>query len=219
MNSRKPRDPKLARRLRDIPREQREIAAMKSLPRLMLACGIAFVLAVPAFGASVAELLAEGQAAFQRGDMVAAREAFSLVYQLDARNQTAITFLRRIKAQASKTGTGRERENQLAAVIIPKVDFKEATLGAALEFLKQQVAKGTDGKVPLSFVLQIPDEVAKSTPVTLSLSNTPLTEVLRYLGGLANVTFSYEPYAVVVKPKGAPAATTSVGTTTPAPVQ
>jgi hypothetical protein len=39
--------------------------------------------------------------------------------------------------------------------------------------------------------------------VTLSVTNIPLTEVLKYIGSLANVQFEYEKYAVRVKPAGA----------------
>ncbi len=185
---------------------------MKSLPRFLLAGSCLALLAAPAFADSVAEILTTAQAAYQRGDLVTAKQNFELVYQLDSHNQTAITFLRRLKAQMPKADGGAKQETQFAGVIIPQIRFTDATLGSALEFIKQQTAKATDGKIPINFVLQIPAETATNTTITLSLTNTPLTEVLRYVGGLAGVTFSYEKYAVVVKPKTAPA-------TAPAPAQ
>ncbi len=180
---------------------------MKNLPRFLLACAFLTLLSGAAMADSVADLLKEAQTAYQKGDMETAKRAFEMVYALDAHNQTAITFLRRIKAAAPKAGGAKERERQLAAVILPQVNFKEATLGSALDYVKQQVAKVTEGKVPLSFVLQVPEETMKTTVVTLSLANVPVTEVLRYVGGLANVTFSYEQFAVVVRAKGAPPVT------------
>ena len=57
-------------------------------------------------------------------------------------------------------------------------------------------------------MLQIPEE-QKSQTITLSLSNVPFTEALRYLGDVANVSFAYEKFAIVVKPQtAAPTAST-----------
>jgi hypothetical protein len=38
--------------------------------------------------------------------------------------------------------------------------------------------------------------------VTLSLTNIPLTEALRYLGGLVNAKVEYDKYAIVIRPAG-----------------
>jgi hypothetical protein len=62
------------------------------------------------------------------------------------------------------------------------------------------------------------DDSSKAAKFTLALQDVPLTEVLRYIGELANVTFSYEPFAVVVKPgkEAAPAqAANATGTRVP----
>jgi hypothetical protein len=57
--------------------------------------------------------------------------------------------------------------------------------------------------------------------VTLSLSNVPFTEGLRYLASVANLDVVYDKYAVLLKPKAGyvapttPTATTTTGTTPP----
>ncbi|MES2571333.1 MAG: hypothetical protein V4710_14935 [Verrucomicrobiota bacterium] len=179
---------------------------MKALPRILLFPLAAALLSTSALGESTVTLMNEAQAAYLRGDMATAKRNFELVHQLDARNTTAIGYLRMIKAaEAKTTNGGAKQEKQLAAVILPQVQFREATLGSALDALKQQVAKASGGKSAISFVLQLPEETVKTTPVTLNLTNVPVTEVLRYMGELANITFSYEPFAVVVKPKNASA--------------
>lgn len=162
--------------------------------------GIALLTSV-SFGESAAQLLSEAQAAYLRGDLEAAKRNFELVNQLEPRNATAIGYLRMIKAKEAKGGGGAKLEKQLQSVILPQVQFREATLGSALDFLKQQVTKLTDGKLAVNFVLQLPEETVKTTQVTLNLTNVPFTEVLRYVGTLTNVTFSYEQYAIAVKPK------------------
>jgi hypothetical protein len=97
------------------------------------------------------------------------------------------------------------------------VEFKEATLGSALDYLKQVVARVSEGKAAVNFIVQLPDDQVKTQTVTLNVTNIPFTEVLRYIGGLANVQFEYEKYAVVVKAKGSTAATTSSAPGTPNP--
>lgn len=188
---------------------------MKTLRKIVLVLGLPALLSAAVFAESAAELLSEAQAAYLRGDMETAKRNFELVYRMDPRNATAIGYLRRIKMQEAKMGAGPKQEKVLAALIIPQVQFKEATLGAALEYLKQAAAKASDGKTAVNFVVA-PEIPVDTTIVTLSLANVPFTEVLRYVGNLANVTFSYDQYAISVKPKSAAAAAT---TTAPASVQ
>jgi general secretion pathway protein D len=106
---------------------------------------------------------------------------------------------------------GSSIQKQLEKLIVPKVEFKEATLGSVLDFLKQTAAKASEGKTAVNFVVQLPDEQVKTKTVTLSLTNVPMSEVLRYLGGLADIDFAYEKYAILVKPH--------VATTQTAPAQ
>ena len=47
------------------------------------------------------------------------------------------------------------------------------------------------------------DAAGNVSPIVLAMQKVPFSEVLRYMGDLAEVQFKYEQYAVVVKPKGA----------------
>ncbi len=182
---------------------------MKILQKLFLVLGTATVLTGVARGESETQLLTEAQAAYLRGDLEAAKRNFELVNRLDPRNATAIGYLRLIRAKEAKGGGGAKLEKQLQSVTLPQVRFEQATLGSALDFLKQQVSKLTEGKMAVNFVMQVPEATVKTTQVTLNLTNVPFTEVLRYIGTLANVTFSYEQYAIAVKPKAMAANTPS----------
>jgi hypothetical protein len=129
----------------------------------------------------------------------------------------AINFLRLIAAQ-QKAGAGAGNtplERQVSNLILPKVEYKEATLDSVLDSLKRTAAKLTDNKVAVNFVPAIPSEQLHQSTVTLSLSNVPFTEVLRYIGSLTNVQFVYDKYAITVKP--AAAATTASTTDNSAP--
>lgn len=149
---------------------------------------------------SVQQLLTEGQKAYMSGDVETAKRYFQMVNRADPKNVTAIGFLRRIAVEGKKGG-GNTTEKQLASVVMPKVEFREATLGSVLEYLKQTLTKSTEGRVSVNFIVQ--RDVPVTQPITLSVTNIPFTEVLRYIGGLADVQFEYDKYGVVVKPKNA----------------
>jgi hypothetical protein len=163
--------------------------------------------------ASVQQILTEAQAAYLKGDMKTAQAQFETVRNLDPKNVTAIGYLRLIKAAQANAPKGSAIQAQLANVMIPKVSVKEATLGSVLEFVRQSVAKASENKVQINFVVQLPPEQVDKQTVTLSLNNIPASEVLRYIGDLANVEFEYDKYAIKVKPataKGAAPAQAAV---------
>ena len=168
--------------------------------RLPLLGGLALLaLSVASFAESAQELLTQAQVAYQKGEVETAKKLFKAVLQADPRNPTAISFLKLIAGVEKKKPAGASTQKQLEGLIVPKVEFKEATLGSVLDFLKQTAAKVSDGKTAVNFVVQLPEDQVKKT-VTLSLTNVPMSEVLRYLGGLADIDFTYEKYAVLVKP-------------------
>jgi hypothetical protein len=182
---------------------------MKARP-LFLTFVAAVVFAGGAFGESAQQLLTAAQVAYQKGDYEAAKRDFEMVLRIDPRNTTANGFMRLINAQQAKDGGGAATEKALAQLIVPQIQFKDATLGSALEFMKKKAAELSGGKQAVNFVVQ-PGIDQTGTVVTVNLTNIPFTEALRYVGELANITFQYQKYAIVVKPRGA------VATNAPAP--
>jgi len=149
------------------------------------------------------QLLTEGQTAYMRGDLATAKSAFAMAYQMDPRNPVALGYLKRIKVDEQNKPKGNEQEKQLAALIIPQIQFRDATIGAALDYLKKAVAQQSGGKQSVNFVIQLPAEQVNTQTVTLNLSNVPFTEAMRYLADLANASIVYDRYAIMVKPKTA----------------
>jgi hypothetical protein len=138
-----------------------------------------------------------------RGDLEKAKAAFEMVYQIDSRNQVAIGFLRRIKVDEQNKPKGNDQEKQLAGLIIPQIQFRDATVGSAFDFLKKAVDKQSGGKQAVNFVLQLPAEQVNTQTVTLNLTNVPFTEAVRYLADLAGASVAYDKYAIKVTPKNA----------------
>jgi hypothetical protein len=191
------------------------LCAMKLLPRFITLSVLALAGAVHA--ESEQEFLTAAQLAYQKGDIATAKRNFEMVYKMNPRNVTAIGYLKTIAATANKDSGAAAVEKALSALIIPQIQFKEATLGSALDFMRRKAEELSGGKQPVNFVVQ-PGIDKAGTTVTLSLREVPFTEALRYVGDLANVSFEYQKYAVVVKPKagGASPATRPSEDTKPA---
>ena len=183
---------------------------MNSLLKLRVVLPALLTLATGAFADDVTDLMSDAQRTYVRGELAGAKEKFRLVLKLDPNNRTAQGYLRRIVADEATQQAGKPAPNTTEAalkkIILDKVDFRDATLTELLEYLRQKGNQLGEGKVAVNFVYQL-DEQAKGAKVTLTLQKVPFTEVLRYIGELANVQFSFEPYAIVVKPRGAAPAT------------
>ena len=176
---------------------------MKSLQFQLLVAGFVGAFAQSACAAeNTQQVLREAQAAYLRGDIPTARKGFETVLRAEPKNQTAIGYIRMIAAAEKKKPAVASQQKQLAELIIPKIDLREASLGSTLDFLRQSAGKLSDGKIPVNFVVQVPEEQLKANTITLSLTSVPYTEALRYIGELARVTFAYEKFAIVVKPMG-----------------
>jgi hypothetical protein len=168
-------------------------------------------LASTALGADISDLVTAGERTYLRGDLAGAKEKFELVLRADPTNRLANSYLRRIVAEIAVQNAGKDPATgtraALTRLVVPKVDFRDATLSSVLDFLKQKGDQLSQGSVAINFVLGI-DEATQNTKITLTLNNAPFSEILRYIGELAGVQFVYEPYAIVVKPKGAGQAVT-----------
>jgi hypothetical protein len=159
--------------------------------------------------------MSEGQTAMIRGDMETAKSKFELVTKLEPKNLPAIAYLRQIAAQEAQKPTSPQQEKQLSQLIIPKLEFREATFTAALDFMRRKATELSGGKQSVNFVVQIPAD-AQNTPVTLNLQNIPFTEALRYIAELAGAKVEYQKFAVVIRTGGA-ATTASTTKDQPAP--
>jgi len=143
-------------------------------------------------------LSTEAQRAYMQGDIETAKQKFTMILAEDPNNVTARNYLRDIaRTQAAEAAAGGGLRKQLQILMIPSVEFKDATLREALDRLKELASKASGGKVEPNFVLK--PEVNAAAPVTLHMSNMPFTELLRYIGQLTNADFSVEQYAIVVK--------------------
>lgn len=97
---------------------------------------------------------------------------------------------------------------KLNYIILPKVDFRNATLREIVDVLKAK-SKEYDSREPdpsrrgVPIVLRIADQsVAADARINLTLTNVPLGEVLRFVVSLAELQAVIDPYAVALWDKG-----------------
>lgn len=135
-----------------------------------------------------------------RGDMVRqVNKAWELpVRKFDAEASQIID-----QPQIDMRGTS-SINRKLDEIIIPKVDFRDATVREALDNIKARAAALDSGEQDparkgLNIVLKLaPDAPEAAYPITISLTDVPLRDAIRYVANAANLKFKVEPYAVVV---------------------
>ena len=98
---------------------------------------------------------------------------------------------------------------KLNDIIIPRINFTDATVREAIEYLRDRTAtldpaSGEDGGI--NIVLKL-DQAAASQTITIDLANIPLREALDYITRLANLKTKVEPYAVLIVPLSEPTET------------
>ncbi len=160
---------------------------------------LASILTLAASAQDLQTLLSEAQRDFIRGDKAGAKEKFTLVQKADPKNRLANTYLSLIAAEEKKNGGDESAglRKAMEAIIIDKVEFRDATVSEALEFLGKKIS-ASGGKVN---IVQQAGEAEKAVKITISLSNISASEALRYVAGLANLEVGYEKFAVVVRSK------------------
>ncbi|MBU3665678.1 MAG: type II and III secretion system protein [Chthoniobacterales bacterium] len=118
---------------------------------------------------------------------------------------------------------------KLNRIIVPRIDFKDATVRQAIGFLQQRSRDLDTGEADaerrgVNIVLKLPTTPPVTTPaagaegeeaaappapagdgrINLSLSNVPLYEALRYVATLAGLKVKVEPFAVSIVPLSEP---------------
>ncbi len=91
--------------------------------------------------------------------------------------------------------------DKLKNIIIPEVDFNEATIEDAANFLTSKTRELDQAESGGGIPFIVKDEaVSQSRPFNLRLKNVPAGEVLRYASNLAGVKFKIAEYAIFIVP-------------------
>ena len=161
-----------------------------------------WALAQSGLSQSVQSLYSEAQQAYLAGKTEQAKKLFEQVVRIDPKHVPAQNYLRAIEAAEKRSGPETKLKVQVEALMVPEVSLKNATLTSVLDYLPQLAEQVSGGEVKLSFVTKLPAGYADEANVTLSLRDVPYTELLRYIGEVAEVQFRIEKYAILVKKAG-----------------
>lgn len=93
--------------------------------------------------------------------------------------------------------SGRESIVQkLRTLTVPQIELTGVTLDEATELLKVRSRDLDPEGRGVNFIINVPPE-ARNKPITLTLFNVPLEEVLRYISETAGVSYKVDEHAVI----------------------
>ncbi len=95
-----------------------------------------------------------------------------------------------------------EISQKLRSIVIPDYTLSDASLQNAIDYLSDRVRSLDTDHTGINFIPQ-PEALAQAKPITISLKNVPLGEVLRYLTQLAQVKFKVDQSAIFFVPLNA----------------
>lgn len=99
---------------------------------------------------------------------------------------------------------------KLDDITIPRIDFQDATIREAIEFIQQRAAaldttEQDPSRKGINIVLKLaPDAPEANSRITLSLTDIPLRAAIDYIAQAANLKLKVEPYAVAIVPQSEP---------------
>lgn len=98
----------------------------------------------------------------------------------------------------SAVRSGREQIiEKLRAYVMPKVEFSGATISEVVELLRIRSRDLDPSGKGIDFVVNVPPE-AGNKPISLTMENVPMDEVLRYVTEMASVAYRVEDFAVQI---------------------
>lgn len=143
----------------------------------------------------------EGVTLYNEGKYTDAMVKFTAILKEDPRIIHARSYLTKCKvALASKRDLSNDIKAQIAQIIIPQLNFKEAPIGDILDYFTIRAEELSGGKVRPNFIYRGSADQRRNTLVTLSLRNVPMTEAIRYVSQLSETHIKYEEHAIIANP-------------------
>ncbi len=97
-------------------------------------------------------------------------------------------------------GDDAEIRHKLRTIVLPRIDFEEATIHQAVRFLRQRSRELDPEKRGINLVLHLRDENRDPARnrITLELNNVPLGQAIMLLCFVSDLHFHIEPHAVII---------------------
>ena len=143
----------------------------------------------------------QAEQAYQDGDLEGSKSALRNVFAIDRNHAPAYALALKLKGSGNDFKI-KARQRQLAAVILPIVDFDAMPLSDALRCLSKLVEETSKDKVIPNFVIHDRSNTLKDKSITLNMKQVPADVVLDYLMNLSNASAKFDQYAISIKPRG-----------------
>lgn len=128
---------------------------------------------------------------------------------------TVITDPMAVDAKQAPVQVQGAAEQAAASIIIPKLEFREAPLEEAVAFLRKKSRELSPDGREINIVLKLP-KGGDEGRITVSLTNIPLIEAVRYVASLGNLNLHIQPDALVLGDLAAAETPRSTGEPPPA---
>ena len=146
------------------------------------------------------DLYTESVKLFDEGRYAEAAIGFDAVLKQRPNHVYARSYLGKSRAAIAQGASVKQTiEARLAKVVVPEINFQDASLGDVLDYVSARTGELTNGQLTPNVIYKGSGEQRQNTRITLSLRNVPMTEVIRYVGQLSNTRFSYDEHAVVAE--------------------
>lgn len=139
--------------------------------------------------------------AFEDGDIKASREALSSALSLNRSHAPSIALSRRINSNGNQTVLER-RKRLFNSVMLPMIDFSDASFKDAIHALAKSVETESKGEVTPNFIIQDRGKVFDKVMINLTLKNVPAGDVLDHLLKSAGAGVNFGTYSTVISPRG-----------------
>ena len=149
--------------------------------------------AIAADQKEVAQLFEPGRAAYYKGDFETARLLLTQVLAARPDHFETKALLAGINA-SNKAPVSVQKT--YSGIVLPKVDFHEASLTEAAQALATLGKNASGGKVTPNIIVR--PKAGEGAKITLSLSDVPLTEAIRYVAEMVQCKAQYDKHAVVI---------------------
>jgi hypothetical protein len=152
----------------------------------------------PAAKGNYMDLFNQARAAAAQRDYGDAEEKVLAALEINPNHPGSIALLHQLRQSAPKADI---IGSKYKSVIIPIVEFKDATVQSCFEYLKTQTAAVTQGKTQINFVYNLPEDM-KQKRISMRLKSVPLATAIDYMTQLAGAEKRLEKYAVVIAEPG-----------------
>jgi tetratricopeptide (TPR) repeat protein len=145
-------------------------------------------------------LVRQGIAAERAGNPDAARAAYEKALQINPNHADARFHLGQVKIRRD-TIARQGRQAALTRVVLPTVQFAEASLRESLDALTRSITTQSNGELTPNFVIQDPDGKLNAKSVTMDLRNIPASAALQYILEQTGARARHDEFAIVIQPQ------------------